>query len=425
MNDIYTVRQCFNKSPIRAIVPGSKSITNRALMLAALSSGECAVKCALLSDDSEAFIDCLQRLGFNCKTDAANKIVTVRGEGGKIPCGQGEINVRSAGTAARFLTVMLSVCGGEYLLDSSEQMKRRPMGELITLLRGQGVDIDCLGEEGKFPFVIKSRGLRGGTVKIDTAASSQFLSALMMSAVASENGIVIEATGNRVRGAYVAITEKVMSDFGIDVGREGNIFSVSHNSAFALDEYNVEPDFSAACYFYALGALLGRKTTVKGLNCRSIQGDKKFLKLLEEMGCSLGEENGETVLTGTGKLRGITADMNDFSDQALTLAALAPFADGATEIRNIGHIRRQECDRINAIAENCRAIGALVEEGEDYVRIIPDKIRPCRIRTFDDHRVAMAFSVAGAKIGGVEIENPECTKKTFPDFFCEFEKIYI
>lgn len=424
MENIYTVKKCTSKSDICVNVPGSKSITNRALMLAALQNGECVIDGALFSGDSRAFINCLKNLGFSVETDEKNSRVTVRGEGGNIPRRNAEINVESAGTAARFLTVMLAFAGGEYVLNSSEQMKKRPMEELITALRGAGVKIECLEEEFHFPFKIISDGVSADEITIDTSVSSQFASAILMSAPILKNGLKIIATGGRTSGAYINITLEVMRSFGLLFKKNGAEYFVPH-SLFGIKSYKVEPDFSAACYFYAAGALLGRTTRVKGLGLNSVQGDKKFLSVLEKMGCGVEEENGEAVLYSDGHLKGAEVDMNDFSDQALTLAAIAPFAEGVTKIKNIGHIRLQESDRIKAIEENLSLLGVKCITDETSVTIFGgEKIRPATINTYNDHRVAMSFALAGLKDGGVKIENPACTKKTFENYFSVFEELY-
>ncbi len=425
MENLYQVKKCESKNPIRVKVPGSKSITNRALMLAALSSGSCKLSGVLFSDDSRAFLDCLDKLGFSLTVDEENKTVTVKGESGRIPNTKAEIDVRSAGTAARFLTVMLAFAGGEYRLNSSNQMKKRPMQQLITALRQAGVRIECLEEEGHFPFLLKSEGIQTDRMEIDTEISSQFASAILMAAVLVKNGLHIVTTGNRTAGAYIKITLEMMKQFGISFTQKGGEYFVAHDDSFFIPEYAVEPDFSAACYFYAAGALLDREVMVEGLRFDSLQGDKKFIGVLEEMGCSVNDDRGEIRLQGAKELKGVCVDMKDFSDQALTLAAIAPFACSPVRIEHIGHIRKQECDRIRAIAHNLRLLGVTVEEGEDYVVVYPCReLRETIVETYQDHRVAMAFAVCGLKEGNVTISNPSCCKKTFENFFDVLETVY-
>lgn len=420
----YTVRKLSGRGPLTAEVPGSKSITNRALLLAALSEGACLVRGALFSDDSRAFLSCLSSLGFSLQADEAAKTVRVGGCGGVIPRKKAEIDVRSAGTAARFLTVMLAFAGGEYLLRSSPQMERRPMEPLLGALRRAGAEIDCLREEGHFPFRLHAKGLAVREMTIDTDASSQFASALLMCAPLLPDGLTLHLTGGRTEGAYIGITAKMLSQFGIQYQRSGADYFIPAQR-FALPEYAVEPDFSAADYFFAAGALLGRQVTVRGVRLSSMQGDAKFLGVLEKMGCSFGENAAGVWLAGPEKLTGVHVNMNDFSDQALTLAAVAPFASSPTVIEGIGHIRGQECDRIRAMCVNLTAMGVKTEERADGVTIFPcDHVLPARIQTFGDHRVAMSFAVAGLKCGGLVIEDPACCKKTFENFFTVLEGLY-
>lgn len=422
--DSYIVKKCENRKPIIVKVPGSKSITNRALMLAALSSGECVLNGALFSEDSRAFINCLINLGFKVSYNEKKETIKIYGECGNIPNRKAEINVMSAGTAARFLTVMLAFAGGEYVINSSEQMKKRPMEQLIKALRDAGITIECMEEEYHFPLKIYSEGIQVDEIEIDTRISSQYASAILMSSVLAKRGMKVKLKGNRTSGAYIKITLDMMKQFGINYTFCDGYYFIPHNTSFAVQEYSVEPDFSAACYFYAAGAILNRKVIVKGIREDSLQGDKKFLDVLVSMGCYYTVENGEIIFQGVEILNGICADMNDFSDQALTLAAIAPFVASDVEIRNISHIRAQECDRIHAIVVNLNSMGISCEEREDGVVIHPEDIHPTSIKTFNDHRVAMSFAVSGLKNGGIEIENPSCTKKTFENFFETFDLLY-
>lgn len=422
--ETYTVRKLDGTAPLTAAVPGSKSITNRALLLAALSDGDCTVRGALFSDDSRAFLSCLAALGFDLRIDEENKTVRVGGTGGAVPRRTAEIDVRSAGTAARFLTVMLAFAGGDYLLRSSAQMERRPMEPLLRALSGAGVKIEYLKEAGHFPFRLHSDGIGVREMTIDTGTSSQFASALLMSAPILPQGLTLHLTGERTAGSYIGITAAMLSQFGIRYTRAGTDYFVPVQR-YSLREYAVEPDFSAADYFFAAGALLGRKVTVKGLARRSMQGDSRFLDVLRDMGCAVGESAEGTWVIGPEKLRGVRVNMRDFSDQALTLAAIAPYASTPTVIEGIGHIRKQECDRIRAMCVNLSAQGVHFEERADGITVYPCAfVRPARIRTFGDHRVAMAFATAGLKEGGTVIEDPACTKKTFENFFTVLNGLY-
>lgn len=419
--DRYIVKKIGHKENIKVSVPGSKSITNRALMLAALGNKSCLLKGVLFSDDSRAFLSCLTELGFDVRIDEEKRQVVVAGTGGEIPNQNAEINVRSAGTAARFLTVMLSVAGGDYVLNASEQMKKRPMEELIAALRNAGVTITCLEEEGHFPFKIHSKGLNTNKVTIDTTISSQYASALLMSAV-NTAGMTIHMTGERTNGAYINITLNMMRQFGVDVKRNDDTCMVPGDE-FGIKEYQIEPDASAACYFYAMAPLLRSNVVVNNLTLNSMQGDMKFVKVMEQLGCKIqeGEEGVHVDGRELTAFSGIDIDMKDFSDQSMTMAVVAAFAKSKTTIRNVGHIRLQESDRVLAIVTELNRMGIKAwdyeENGETNISIIPGKIRSCEIETYDDHRVAMAFTIAGLVAEGIVIKNPLCCRKTFENYF--------
>lgn len=429
----YKVKTVNEKKNIQVEVPGSKSITNRALMLAAISNGKCKLKGVLFSDDSRAFLDCLEKLGFQLEINQEKKQVLIQGENGVIPKNKATINVQSAGTAARFMTVLLSVCGGDYILHSSEQMKKRPMGQLIESLREKGVIINCLEEEGHFPLEIHSKGIGKTDIVIDTSKSSQYASALLMASAI--NGMNVKLTGPRINGAYINITLKMLEQFGIkyqqiiDTECGTKTYQVPKQS-FCLNEYNVEPDMSAACYFYAMGLLLGVKSRVKGIHLNSMQGDMKFLYLLEKLGCVLteNEEAVEIDATVVKSFDGVEIDMSDFSDQALTMAVVAAFAKTPTKIKNIGHIRGQESDRVQVIAKELKKIGCQTEiiekNGSTDVLIIPGELHGAEIQTYEDHRVAMSFAMVGLLIEGIVIKDPMCCKKTFENYFEVLENIY-
>ena len=428
MTDVYIVQKLENNKDIIVNVPGSKSITNRALMLAALSDGECNLDGVLFSDDSRAFLDCLEKLGFQLFIDENEKRVKVVGTSGEIPNRKATIDVRSAGTAARFLTVMLAVTGGEYTLNSSEQMKKRPMGEIIDLIRSAGVKISCLEEEGHFPFIISSNGIDKKEVSINTDTSSQYASALLMAAVMT--GLKIKLTGKRVNGAYIKITLNMLKQFGIKyVQAEENKYNIEKQS-FRLEKYQIEPDMSGACYFYAMSLMLKKKVLVKNLHLNSMQGDIKFLYALKKMGCLVKDTDEGIIIDGSNvsEYKGIEIDMNDFSDQALTMACVAAFAKSKTLIKNVGHIKMQECDRVNAIITNLNCLGIKAREeladGKVNICIEPGKVNSGEIETFNDHRVAMAFTLIGLVCGGITIKNPMCCKKTFENYFDIIDSLY-
>lgn len=384
-------------------VPGSKSVTNRALLLASLARGESELFGMQSSGDAASFLECVQKLGVKVEREGD----CCRVLGGNL-LKNASVNVGSAGTAARFLTALLGLSDGEYFLDSSEQMKKRPMKPLLDSLVSLGASVTYLGEEGHFPFVLKG-GKGGGRVKVDVSSSSQFLSALLAVAPVA-GGLTVETTGSHGM-AYVEMTVKMMEEFGVKVRREGNVFIVPVGEYRPL-RYFVEPDVSAACYFYALAALTGNTVAVEGVSLPSLQGDTAFLQVLKEMGAKV---DGCTV---TGReLHGVTVDMSAFSDQAITLACISPFADSPTLIKGIGHIRLQESDRLSAMATELKKLGCRVETGEDFIRIFPSVLHGGIVKTYDDHRMAMGFSLIGTRVEGIVIEHAECCQKTFREYF--------
>ena len=416
----YIVKKITEKKNINVEVPGSKSITNRALMLAAMSDGVCTLNGVLFSADSRAFLNCLIKLGFEVEIDEKNRKVVIKGENGTIPNKKATINVQSAGTAARFMTVFLAVAGGDYVLESSEQMKKRPMKELLDSLIEKGVEIKYLENEGHFPFEIHSAGIGSVEMTIDTTTSSQYASALLMASVM--NGMKICLTGSRVNGAYIKITLKMMEQFGIKYDKSENTYFVERQ-VYNCPVYDIEPDMSAACYFYAMALILRTKSVVRGIHKDSMQGDIKFLWALEKLGCKVSEtEKGiEVDASEVDAYDGIEIDMSDFSDQALTMAVVSAFAKSPTRIKNIGHIRGQESDRVQVIVTELNKLGcdaSIIEEnGITDVVIKPGKLHGAEIETYDDHRVAMSFAMAGLVVDGVVIKNPMCCRKTFENYF--------
>lgn len=428
--DKYQVQKVQNVKKVVVEVPGSKSITNRALLLAALSDKRCRLTGVLFSDDSRAFLDCLQSLGFEVIIREAEREVIIRGTGGIIPNPKATLNVRSAGTAARFLTVMLAFAGGEYQMNASPQMCKRPMEPLMSILQNAGVKIEYGGEEGHFPFVMKSEKLAIKEVSIDTKISSQFASALLMSGVLAKEGLTVHMAGDRTEGSYIKMTLAMMEQFGIKAQREGVSVKVLPNDSFGQNEYLIEPDVSGACYFYAMAPLLKTDVIVRNVHRNSLQGDIKFIDLLEQMGC-FAEDKKEGLLVKGSHLEsypGLCLSMKDFSDQTMTMAAIAPFAMSETVIKNIGHIRFQESDRIGAIVTELNRMGIDCREAPevDGIRIMPvdeKAVNEAEIETYEDHRMAMAFSLVGLKTGKIIIKNPGCCKKTFENYFDIIEKI--
>lgn len=423
---LYQVKKVTQPHPIFAEVPGSKSITNRALLLAALAEGTSHIRGVLFSEDSRYFLKALQDLGFPVEVSEETRVVTIRGFGGKIPGGSSRVYVGSAGTAARFLAAFLGLSQGTFHMDASEQMKKRPMGELLTALESLGAKVSYEEEAFHFPFTIEGNGLNSREVTVDVDKSSQFLSALLISSVLSEEDFTIHVKGSHGM-AYVEMTVSMMAQFGVNVHKkEDGAFVIPGSAVYQARDYAVEPDLSAACYFYAAGALLQVPAKVYGVKMDCMQGDLQFLSVLRDMGCGIEEEqDGVKVLPPAGSLRGGVWDLSSFSDQALTLAAIAPFADRMVQIENIAHIRYQECDRIEAILVNLKAMGVDCRFEEDSIIIEPQKPRPARIKTFEDHRVAMAFAIPGLAVEGISVENPACCKKTFEKYFEVLESCVI
>lgn len=423
----YIVKKLENVKQIEVQVPGSKSITNRALLLAAISNTRCVLHGVLFSDDSRAFLDCLVKLGFEVDINEEAKDVVIQGTGGSIPNPKAAINVRSAGTAARFLTVMLALAGGEYEMNASAQMCKRPMQPLLDILKDAGVVFEFRGEEGHFPFLMKSTNPSMKEVYVDTGISSQFASALLMSGVLLKDGLNVIMSGDRTEGSYIKMTLSMMEQFGIPVNKEENRCCIPGQTEFGISEYQIEPDVSGACYFYAMAPILKTDVIVKNVHMNCLQGDIKFLKALESMGCKLAEKKDGVQIMGSAlaSYDGLEISMKDFSDQTMTMAAVAPFASTPTLIKNVGHIRFQESDRISAIITELNRMGIRCEEvpEADGIRIYPGQVMEAEVETYEDHRMAMAFTLIGLKTGNITIKNPECCRKTFENYFDVIETL--
>lgn len=427
--DSYSVKPIFNHraAPFDLTIeaPGSKSITNRALMLAALSDGETILNGALFSDDSRHFLQCLIDLGFDVTVDEGAHSVRVMGLGGRIPKERASIYVGSAGTAARFLTAMLGCAKGTYHLDASEQMKKRPMAPLLKTLTELGCTITYGERPGFFPFTIESNGITAAEATVDIGDSSQFLSALLMASVMMNHDFTIHITGTH-GFSYIAMTIQMMRQFGADViSPKNGTYQISGNSRYHACTYQIEPDVSAAAYFYGMAALSGGSVLVRHVHFNSLQGDIALLHTLEQMGCKAEDTSEGIRLMGPadGILKAIDVDMSSFSDQALTLAAIAPFADGPSRIRSVGHIRLQESDRMAAIVSNLNRMQIQARIEGDDILIEPGQPQPAQIETYEDHRVAMAFSLTGLRVPGIVILNPLCCRKTFENYFDVLDEI--
>lgn len=431
MGEQYLVRKIDKPVNWQVEVPGSKSMTNRALLMAALTEGRVELEGVLFSDDSRYFLSSLQSLGFELCVDEKGKRVSVTGCNGNIPKKESEIYVGSAGTAARFLTAMLGLSDGMYTIQASEQMKKRPMKPLFDLLEGLGAKITYLGQDGFLP--VRIRGCRwadGNTQKEDTIAerlyleldiskSTQFLSAMLLVSPMVKQGLDIHITSEKTDGSYIRITRKMLEEAGVMVAFDGKNYCVPAGASYGKLHYQIEPDVSAACYFYGAAAITGGSALVKNVHSNNSQGDMRFLEVLRQMGCKVEEEEEGIRVTGptVGDLKGIVINMNDFSDQALTLAAIAPYANSKVRITGIGHIRLQESDRLHAMAAELGKTGICCAEEQSAITIFPGQPRAAVIETYEDHRVAMAFSLLGLRTDGIVIDNPRCCKKTFEEYF--------
>lgn len=430
--DVYQVKKLSEAPEIAVSVPGSKSITNRALLMAAMAEGMTMLHGVQFSEDSLHFLTALQELGFPVTVDQEKCTVQIRGYGGRIPKETANIYVGSAGTAARFLTAFVAMSPGRYRLNASEQMKKRPMRELLIALEELGARFNWLSDPYSFPMEVHGMGHRYGEyhIQLNIDRSSQFLSALLMTAPLALESLVIDLKGKRSARSYVHMTEQMMKQFGHPgVQKQGEDCYQVKMRPYHAKEYMVEPDVSAACYFYAMAAVTGGSAVVHHMQKNSLQGDMCFLEVLEQMGCTLQwiPEQGhrETLrLIGPegGALHGIDVKMSDFSDQVLTLAAIAPYADDTVIIRGVSHIRRQESDRLQVIVTELGKMGITCEMLEDGVVIQPGQPHAASIETYHDHRVAMSFAITGLRTEGIEILDPECCRKTFADYFEVFEK---
>ena len=461
--DKYTVRPLKDDKSFTITVPGSKSITNRALLLAAMCRGACTLNGVLFSDDSRAFLSCLKELGYSLDINEDNKSVTIEGGCGIIPgrtisaiplnavsdvpsyhepskktCHAPSLNVGSAGTAARFLTVFLAFAGGEYSLDASPQMRRRPMEPLISDLRKAGVEIICTEEEGHFPFIIRSDGIKVSEITCNTDVSSQFASAILMASPLLKGGLKLKLEGSRTNGSYINITLSMMLQFGFEYTRTGDTIEVKSGYTAGTEQiwridnpadYYIEPDMSAACYFYAMTPICAKTMQVRGVHPDSMQGDYQFIKVLRRLGCHVTDDPGGVILNppADGSYPGIDINMKDFSDQTMTMAVTAAFASSPSTIHDVGHIRFQESDRLNAIVKELNRLGCKCSAIEDNtgLYIEPSQMHGADIETYEDHRIAMAFSLTGLRVPGVTILNPLCCRKTFEDYFDVLDSITV
>ncbi|MCA9117533.1 MAG: 3-phosphoshikimate 1-carboxyvinyltransferase [Planctomycetaceae bacterium] len=421
MSEAYTMRPV--AQPVSGTVrpPGSKSITNRALILAALARGTSELTGALDSDDTRVMVDSLTRLGIAVDHRREASEITVTGCAGQLPPGNAELWLQNSGTSIRFLTALCTLGSGTLRLDGIERMRERPIEDLVVALNALGANVRCELNNGCPPVVVQAAGLPGGRAEVEGSISSQYLSALLMTAPAAAGPVVLDVAGELVSKPYVEMTLSVMRSFGIPCDA-GNLQRFAFEpSVWPGCRYDIEPDASAASYFLAAAAITGGTITIPGLSRTALQGDVEFATALEQMGCQVVWTENSVTLTGPAArnepLRGIDIDMNAISDTAQTLSAVAVFADSPTTIRNVGHMRHKETDRITAVVTELKRTGVQAEELADGLRIYPGCPRPAEIQTYDDHRMAMSFSLLGLRVPGIKILDPGCTAKTYPEYF--------
>jgi 3-phosphoshikimate 1-carboxyvinyltransferase len=424
-------REHLDLAPIRRVagtvrLPGSKSISNRVLLLAALAQGETVVRDVLESDDTGHMLTALGTLGVSC-APLGGRDYRVRGAGGVFPVKAADLFLGNAGTAVRPLTAVLAFSGGHYRISGVPRMHERPIGDLVEALRRLGAEVAYVGREGYPPLEIRPAPLaRGLGARVRGNVSSQYVTALLL-ALPLGGGGTIAIEGDLVSKPYVEITLNLMRRFGVRATRAGwSSFTVPAGPYRSPGEVHVEGDASSASYFLAAGAIGGGKVRVEGVGRASIQGDVRFTEVLERMGATvcLGDHWIEASAGPGSRLKALDADLNHIPDAAMTAAVLALFAEGTSVLRNIGNWRVKETDRLAAMATELRKLGATVEEGADYLRVTPPAtFRPATIDTYDDHRMGMCFSLAA--LGGVpvRINDPGCVRKTFPEYFDEFLRL--
>lgn len=412
--------------PVHATVrpPGSKSITNRALILAALAAGPSRLTGALDSEDTRVMIDSLRRLGIAVEVSQAGEVLEVAGCGGAIPTREAELFVANSGTTIRFLTAMVTL--GEksrYRLDGIERMRNRPIQDLLDTLGALGADVQSETGTGCPPVIVRAEGLKGGLARIRGDISSQYLSGVLMAAPYARRPVKLEVQGELVSQPYVQMTLDVMAAFGVEVATGAGLsyFDVPCGQYHGR-EYAIEPDASAASYFFAVAAITGGRVTVEGLSRNSLQGDVDFCQCLEKMGCRVTYTDDTITVEGL-PLRGIDVNMNSISDTVQTLAAVALFAEGPTRVTGVAHNRHKETDRIRDLATELRKLGAQVDEQEDGLTITPSTLRAASIDTYNDHRMAMSLALVGLRQPGVVINDPGCTEKTYPHYFRDLAQV--
>lgn len=395
-------------------IPGSKSITNRALLLAALARGQSTLGGMLESDDTQTFAHALQQLGIEIAWDKKSQICKVTGNSGKFPTNNVTVNCQDAGTAARFLLAVCAQSPGEFKLIGSKRMEQRPQQPLIDILQQQGAAI----KGNHFPLtVIGNNGLRGGNITVCGKQSSQFLSALLMIAPFAQTPMTINSHES-VSQPYIDMTVNMMKEFGVMVEHNYTHHYCPVPQYYSARNYTIEPDCSTASYFFAAAAITNSCITIPHIKRHQcLQGDIQFLDVLSQMGCQITQHDNAITVQGTTVLKGINVNMQDFSDTFMTLACIAPFAETPVTITGIAHTRLQESDRVEAVVNNLRLANIKCESGNDNITIYPGLVRATTLQSYNDHRIAMAFALLGLRVEGISIDNPSCVSKTCPEYF--------
>lgn len=410
-------------------LPGSKSLTNRALITAAMADGHSVLSGILLADDTRLMIEALRTLGIAITIDEETHTAEITGCGGQLPASEADLFCGNAGTVMRFGSAIVATGYGRFHLDGVARMRHRPIGALVAALRGLGARIEYEDADGYPPLVVHAFGLAGGTITIHSPASSQMVSAVLLAAPLAMNDVMIDVTGAVPSVPYLKMTTSVMDRFGVGVIEQydshGARFIVSAPQRYQAQYCDIEPDASNASYFLAMPAIIGGRVRVEGLGTESLQGDTQFADVLERMGCVVKRQADSLTVHGPpggARLSGVDVDLNDMPDVAQTLAVVALFAEGPTTIRNVGNLRVKETDRLAAVASELTKLGAVVQTHEDGLTITPPATpTPASIETYDDHRMAMSFALAGLRVPGLAIQNPECCGKTFPDYFDQLD----
>ena len=417
--------------PLDAVVrpPGSKSVTNRALVAAALARGTSNLVGTLDADDTAAMLGCLRGLGIPIGdgSDGPDGSIRVVGCGGRPPLDGAILDARLSGTTSRFIAPVAALARGTVVLDGADPLRRRPMAALFDALEALGAGIEPLGEPGHLPVRITGspRDVLGGSVEVTGNVSSQFLSALLLSGPCFDDGLTVGVTTDLVSVPYVQLTLDVMAAFGATVDHDDGwrTITVSPGGYRAVDRFDIEPDASAASYWAAAAVIAGGSVRIDGLGRSSRQGDVAFIDVLASMGAEVTWSDHDVVVRGAGTLRGVTVDMADISDTAQTLAAVAVFAEGPTTVTGIGFIRGKETDRIAAVVSELRRLGIDASEDPDGFTVRPGPVRPADVHTYDDHRMAMSFALVGMRAPGVRILDPGCVAKTYPRFWDDLARV--